>query len=384
MHHTTETVPLPTASPGTERTLTVLRWGETGKGQKVYIHAALHADEWPGVMAAQHLIPLLDSAAAAGRIRGEIVLLPYANPIGMSQWANDHLLGRFRFADGGGNFNRDWPDLSDAVLELVRDRLGNDPENNKVIMRDALRQAVRNLPDATEKDAHRKALLSLSIDADYVLDLHCDWRATLHLFAHAEHADVVMELARDMGVPVVMLEDGVSGGPFDECNAVTWIKVRRALGMTPESLPAACFSTTVEHRGHIDVSDELGSMDAANIMNFLTRREVIGGDAPPLPEALCEATPLDACDMFHAPCAGLIAWHRKLGEHVELDDHIADLIDLTQSDPAKARTPVYARQTGILFSQHIDHLVRPGDIMGKIAGKDSLAHRQGVPLLSNR
>jgi len=384
MHHITDTIPLPVTSPGTERFLTVHRWGEPGSGEKVYIQAALHADEWPGVMAAHHLIPLLDDAAAQDRIAGEIVMLPYANPIGMAQWANDHLLGRYRLADGGGNFNRDWPDLSDTVLDLVRNRLGDDPDINKSIMRDALRQAVSDLPDATEKEAHRKALLSLSIDADYVLDLHCDWRATLHLFAHTEHHDIVMDLARDMSVPVVMLEDGVSGGPFDECNTVTWIKVRRALDLSPDALPAACFGTTVEHRGHCDVSDTLGGQDAANLLNFLIRRGVVSGTPPTLPDALCEATPLEGCDMIYAPVAGLIAWHKELGEHVSLDDHIADIIDLAQADITKARTPVMARQTGILFSQHIDHLVRPGETIGKIAGKEPLEHRQGVPLLSNR
>lgn len=384
MSHTTETIALPTTSPGTDRCLHVHRWGEPGAGPKVYIHAALHADEWPGVMVAHHLIGQLDAAAAEGRITGEIVLLPYANPIGMAQSMNGALMGRYRFADGGGNFNRDWPRLSDTVIDQVRGKLGDDVATNKQIMRGALRSAVAELPDATEKDAHRKALLSLSIDADYVLDLHCDWVATLHLFAHEEHKDMVMELAADMDVPVVMLEGGVSGGPFDECNAVPWIEVRRALGLTAETLPAACFSTTVELRGHCDISDELGAADAANIARFLMRRGVISGDPGPRPAMPCDVAPLDGCDMFTAPIAGLIAWKCALGDPVKIGDHLADIIDIAAPDPAQARTPVIARQTGILFSLNIDHLIRPGEIMGKISGKAPLAHRQGVSLLSNR
>ncbi len=384
MSHTTETIALPTTSPGTERRLVVHRWGTPGAGPKVYIHAALHADEWPGVMAAHHLIGLFDTTAAEGRIAGEIILLPYANPIGMSQSLNGQLMGRYRFADGGGNFNRDWPDLSDPVIDLVRGKLGDDGDANKPVMREALRHAVAGLPDATEEEVHRKTLLSLSIDADYVLDLHCDSIATLHLFAQKEHTDIIMELACDMNSPVVMVDDGVAGGCFDECNSLPWIKVRRALGLTPEALPAACFSTTVELRGHCDVSDELGAADATNMVRFLMRRGVMSGDPGPRPVASCEATPLDGCDMFTAPCAGLIAWKRGVGEQVKIGDHIADIIDLTASDPLQARTPVMARQSGILFSHHTDHLIRPGEIFGKIAGKDSLAHRQGMSLLSNR
>ncbi len=385
MTRSTQTIALPTTSPGMERHLTVWRWGTPGARPKVYIQSALHADEWPGLMTSHHLCGLLDAADAEGRITGEVVLLPYANPIGMSQIVNEHVSGRYRLADGGGNFNRDWPDMGDAVKERLSGKLGDDPATNIATMRAALLEAVSELPDTMEKDAHRKALLGLSIDADYVLDLHCDWEATLHLFSHAEHTDIVMELARDMGVPVILLDTGILGGPFDETHANAWIKVRQHHGLSESALPAACFSTTIELRGQCDVSDELGSADAANMFNFLMRRGVIDGDAPVLPAALGQAERLDACDMFTAPCAGLIAWKKALGDHVQKGDLLAEIIDITQTDAAKARTPVLAGQTGMLFSMHVDRLTRPGEIIGKVAGKEPLAHRQsGGSLLSNR
>jgi len=275
------------------------------------------------------------------------------------------------------------PDLTDKVVELLKDKLGDDAEANIPVMRRALRDAVAGLPDGTEKEAHQKTLMSLSIDADYVLDLHCDSIATLHLFANVEHTDTIMEMACDMQSPVVMVDDSTEGECFDECNALPWIKTRLALELTPEALPAACFATTVEFRGHQDVSEELGSADAGNLLKFLMRRGVVAGDPGPLPAAVCEATPLDGCDMFTAPCAGLIAWQCPVGAQVKTGEHIADIIDLTAADPARARTPVMAEQTGILFSHHTDHLARPGQIIGKIAGKESLAHRQGASLLTN-
>ncbi len=387
-YHATETIPLPVTSPGTERFLTVHRWGTPGtegnNGKKAYIQAALHADEWPGVIAAHHLIALLDDAAAQGRMAGEVVMLPYANPIGMSQSLNGHLMGRFRFADGGGNFNRGWPDLSDKAAEIVDGTLGDDTAANIDILRDALREVVLDLPEETEKEAHQKALLTLSIDADYVLDLHCDSIATLHLFANAEHEEEIMVMACDMQSPVVMLDQGNAGECFDECNALPWIRVRQKLGLTADALPAACFSTTVEFRGHQDVSDTQAAEDARNLMKFLMRMGVVQGDPGPLPEPACEATPIDGCDMFTAPAGGIVAWQEPVGAHVRVGDHVADIVDITETDPAKARTPIHAMQTGILFSHHTDHLARPGQIIGKIAGKESLAHRQGKPPLTNK
>ncbi|MBT4889005.1 MAG: succinylglutamate desuccinylase/aspartoacylase family protein [Rhodospirillales bacterium] len=383
MSRKTETIPLPATSPGTSRHLTVWRWGTPGARPKVYFQSALHADEWPGIMASHHLSALLDKAEARGEIQGEIIMLPYANPVGLSQSVNDRVLGRFRLADGGGNFNRDWPDLSPAVLEAVRDKLGNNRDENLNIMRKALLEVVSKLPEESEKDAHRKALLGLSVDSDYVFDLHCDWEAMLHLYSHAEHEDITMELACDMGVPVVMLDTGLVGGPFDETHANPWVTVRKELGLNKDALPPACFSTTVELRGQCDVSDELGSLDAANMYRFLIRRGVISGDADDLPKALCKPSPLDAIDMFTAPREGLIAWKKQLGDIIEVGDLLAELIDITEPDLSKARTPVYAQQSGLLFAVHTDRLVRPGTIMGKISGHEPLAHRQGAQLLSN-
>ena len=43
-----ERLPLLTASPGSARHLTIYRFGTPGARPKVYLQAALHADETPG------------------------------------------------------------------------------------------------------------------------------------------------------------------------------------------------------------------------------------------------------------------------------------------------------------------------------------------------
>ncbi len=395
MPRKTTTIALPVTSPGTSRHLTVWRWGTqenrhgSGSGPKVYIQSALHADEWPGLMCSHHLCGMLDAAEADGLINGEIVMLPYANPIGMSQSINDRMLGRFRLADGGGNFNRDWPDLSEGILEKVDNKsiqFGSDAADateNVKTMRAALLDVVASLPDETEKDAHRKALMGLSVDADYVFDLHCDWEASLHVFSHAEHVDITMELARDMGIPVALVDTGLVGGPFDEAHTNPWIIVRKELGLSESALPSACYGTTIELRGQRDVSDELGALDASNLYRFMVRRGVITGDAGALPAALCNPTPLDGVEMTKATREGLIAWKIELGDTISKGDLLAEIIDIDQIDLSVARTPVYAAQSGYVFSIHSDRLVRPGTIICKIAGATSLENRQGAQLLSN-
>jgi predicted deacylase len=88
---------LPAVSPGNSRTLTVIRYGDSTAGNKAYIQAGLHADEAPGYLVMHHLIDQLDQADAADKINGQILLVPMANPIGVSQWRDEKLQGRFDF-----------------------------------------------------------------------------------------------------------------------------------------------------------------------------------------------------------------------------------------------------------------------------------------------
>ncbi len=382
MTRKTVSIPLPTVAPGTRRTLTVHRWGTPGARPKVYLHAALHADEWPGLLTLDHLGRELDRLDAEGRIAGEIVALPYANPIGLDQSVNERVLGRFSLSDGLGNFNRAWPDLAPDIADAIRDKTGDDAATNVALMRDALRDAVAALPDDTEQQAHRKALLGLSVDADMVLDLHCDWRATLHLYANRDHLETVVELGRDMAVPVVLVEDDVDELPFDDANAAPWRRVRERLELDREQLPSACFAVTVELRGQGDVRDDLAAADAANLLRFLIRRGAVQGDAGPLPPEINPPFPLDRTEPLQAPAAGLVVWHFDVGDRIAAGDTVAELVDLAAPDTP--RLPVVARQSGILFSAHVDALQRPGARIGKIAGHDPFERPAGSSALSNR
>jgi len=60
-----------------------------------------------------HLIRLLDEADHAGLIQGEILIVPVANPIGVGQVVND--VRAAATSSRGGNFNRNWPDLSHGL-----------------------------------------------------------------------------------------------------------------------------------------------------------------------------------------------------------------------------------------------------------------------------
>jgi predicted deacylase len=58
-----------------------------------------------------YLKRLLSQAERRGELRGEIILVPVANPPGLAQVLLSGGIGRFDLASGR-NFNRDFPDLA--------------------------------------------------------------------------------------------------------------------------------------------------------------------------------------------------------------------------------------------------------------------------------
>ena len=337
MTHTIDTVALPAMSPGTTYQLTIHRFGNPGARPKAYFQAALHADETPGLLVGHHLLRALIDADAEGRIVGEIVLVPVANPIGLSQNLEGYHVGRLNL-DGGGNFNRGFPDLASLVEDDVAEKLGAEAEANVSAIRTALKSAVDGLDATTAHQALRRTLLAEAVDADIVLDLHCDLEALMHIYLGTPLWPDAADLCAELGLRAVLLADDSGGGPFDEACGNPWWRLAEKFPDYP--IPPACLAGTVEYRGQAEVSDALALADAEALVRFLTRRGVIEGDAPAIPNALCDGTPLEGTEIVYAPCAGVAAYAVELGDIVAKGDLIAEIVDPSAHAPASARTPI--------------------------------------------
>jgi predicted deacylase len=94
-------------------------------------------------------------------------------------------------------------------------------------VREAMREALAAEPLRSEVQALRHHLLSLACDADVVLDLHCDDRAILHLYADpAWQAEA--GVAAFFGIETVLLSQESGGYSFDEACGLPWHRLARA------------------------------------------------------------------------------------------------------------------------------------------------------------
>jgi len=367
-------------SPGTERNLGVLRFGVRAARPKAYFQACLHADEIPAMLVLNHLVERLTQAAGDGAMRGEVVVVPVANPVGLAQFVQGRALGRFALG-GAGNFNRHFPDLAEALGEDISDGLSDDAPANVSVLRAAMQDALNSMQPVDEVAFLRHALLGLAFDADIALDLHCDSEAVLHVFLGTPLWPDAADLSAQIGSRATLLATVSGGNPFDEAVGGPWWALAERYPDYP--IPPACLSATVEFRGRSDVSEAMAAADADNLYRFLQRRGVITGDPGPLPDPLCEATPLDGVDMIRSPVAGVIVYEREPGDVVAAGDVVATVVDPLNPDFSAARTVLKSRCDGVLYGRTEDRLARPGKLVCKVAGTESLPDRRAGALLTD-
>lgn len=373
---TTDFITLPANSPGTHRVLKMLHFGRKGARPKTYIQAGIHADELPANLTAHHLAERLAKAHKAGLIKGEIILVPVANPIGLANIVlNDHM-GRYH-AQTGQNFNRGWPNVAAAVAEKVRGKLGDDGAQNLAFVRKAIAAELNRLSPESEAHTLRLLLMRAAADADIVLDLHTDSEAELHIYLDPEQWPGASDLAGLLGATVVIFARDSGNDPFEETVALSYLKAKDANPGRPLSPP---LTAVVELRGEADVADELASRDSEALFRFLVHRGAVSGEAGEIPIFTGIAAPFEATEIVRAPAAGIIVYKQELGATVAKGDPIAEIVDPLGQE-GRHRVQVTAGADGRFFTRSQTRLAWPGAAIGKIQAFRPLPGREAGRLL---
>jgi predicted deacylase len=364
-----QTHDLPGDVPGTKRTLASHHFKNGRTGPRIYLQAGLHADELPGQLVLWHLIEQLTVREAAGQVVGEIVIVPCANPIGLSQGLMWNRIGRFEL-HSGENFNRNYPDIKAVSAQRLEGLLVADVQANCLTIRRILREVLAEQSTRTELAALRQLLMSLAIDADVVLDLHCDLEAVVHLYTTPSGEAQAQALSRHLGARVILLAADSGGNSFDESCSTPWDSLRARYGER-FPVPAGCFAATVELRGQADVSDLIAAADAAHLLDWLTESGALQGSAQAGGYDTAECVPLAGSQDLQSPRGGLLSFHAQVGDRLSPGDPIATIIDPISGERAMVRS----ENEGVMYARENRRFVRRGTTIALISG--AVAKRAG-------
>ncbi|EOF4702645.1 succinylglutamate desuccinylase/aspartoacylase family protein [Klebsiella sp. RHBSTW-00465] len=368
-HHT-----LPEHALSGQRQLSHFHFGEPGTGEKVYLQAGLHADEIPGMLVLHYLKRLLSQAERRGELRGEIILVPVANPPGLAQVLLNSGIGRFDLASGR-NFNRDFPDLALLARPHINAELPVSRMHYLQRVRGAMQVALAALPSESEVQALRHHLLSLACDADLILDLHCDDQAMLHLYADPDWQEEAGVMAAFLGIGAVLLSQESGGNSFDEACGLPWRRLAAQYPQWQQYRPG-CMAVTVELRGQQDVNHATACEDAERIYRYLQYRGVLAGDKPEVPQQETVMLPFTAGEIVTAPATGILVQLKQPGEWVSRDDVVAEIID-PLTDMVKAVRP---KAGGLIYASRRAPFVTLGAEVMKIAGEQPFSGGGGLAM----
>ena len=367
----TQTTALLSPSIGTQRELVSWHFGPADSTQKIYLQAALHADETPAMLTAVVLKRHLLELEAAGLVNAEIVLVPVANPSGLNQQVLGQFVGRFELGSGQ-NYNRhflSFPKLAERATAI----LGSDRQANLQLVRQLVREELAQQQARTEFESLQLALLKLSFDADVVIDLHCSLEAVMHVYTSEAAWPEIEPLARFLGARTSLLATDSGAQAFDEAHSLLWWKLQQDLP-AHQPVPHGTLAVTVECRGQRDVSYEIAEQDAGAIIDYLVWRKALSGAAKPLPPLPVPATPLAGSEQFYAPVSGILVHRSALGANIRAGDPLFDIVDpLTD-----ITTTVCSHTDGVLYMRRAIRFVTAGAPLGRVTGTKPV--RRGVLL----
>ncbi|MBN9071004.1 MAG: succinylglutamate desuccinylase/aspartoacylase family protein [Rhizobiales bacterium] len=312
-----------------------------------YLQAALHGNEMPGAAAIHALMPLLREAEAEGRIRGAVTIVPWANPIGRSEYFSGDVQGRFHIATRT-NFNRDFP--------LVKR-----PDAAELPGEDGLETVDRRL---------KARLLALSLGHEIVLDLHCDDEGVAYLYVPEALWPAMEDCAAAMGVDAVILWGGSSGASFDEASVHPHLAAGGELSRIVVS--------TVEFRGRADVGRETAENDARGLYRLLAGRGVIADeDVRPSGGFRGVVAPIDHVEMMPSPRAGFVLYDVVPGDRVEKGQRLATVVHAPGEE--QGATDILAPQAGYIMTRRACRQVRAHeDLLKLVGGQPSASAKAGA------
>ncbi len=310
---------------GSHHSLEIFRFGVPGAHPRVYLQAGIHTEELPGPLVLHHLKGLL-AAIEDGNWLGEVILVPFANPIGLAQAISGNPIGRLDLASGM-NFNTGWPCLPP---DLGGDRASWLSSSTAV----------------TGLGGVRLELLRLAEGADVVLDLHCCMEPSV-AFAFVAEGDETpaTRLASALGLDAVFTLPPSGSASFMDAVA---------------SVTDDAFIATIELRGHQDIGESRTLADAQALKAYLAGIGMFGvpADTPDGWEGPC--TSYESATGLPAPAGGLFLPARGIRETVDEGDLLGEIL-LPVSAGGRDRIEIRSPCKGIVLS-HADpaRILHPG------------------------
>ena len=312
---------------GAALTVPVYRLKGEGDAPSVYIQANMHGAEVQGNAVIFQLLELLRNT----KIKGDITLVPYANPVGCNHKNGEYTLGRFDPITGV-NWNRMYHFDESIIKPFVRESIGKDDKtieaNFKALMINSIEQKLdHNIFGLTTGQRIAYQLQRLAHQADLVLDLHTGPISSKHLYC----PEYAIDSAQYFDIPHTLLIPNDFDGALDEATFCPWWKLQEAFAdlgikfsISSQTLNKESFTVELGSQEQIDL--DVALEDAKSILSYLQYKNVIATDEYQPQKMTRYACYLKDYKAFYSPMGGMVDYLAEFGKPLKAGEPLARIL----------------------------------------------------------
>ncbi|MEO1429079.1 MAG: succinylglutamate desuccinylase/aspartoacylase family protein [Cyanobacteria bacterium J06632_19] len=374
------TIPLRQMASGDIFSLQVYKFIGATAGKKVYIQSNLHGAEIVGNAVIHQLIEFLCTLDNTDLI-GEIWLLPVCNPMGTNQRSHHFSSGRYSAYEA-----KDWnrifwdyeKDISQSnqsgenqLFAFAKSQINLDIEEIKINFLDAIKQQFTKLADKVNSDSgvpytdkFRYKLQSLSLDADYLIDIHSSTNQGLnYLYYFRDREESAKFFLLDFGI----LLDEYDGDAFDEAFIKPWLALEECFLQLGRTIKFDVEAWTFELGRGMEMIPNSVTKGVRGIKNYLKQKGVFSScfkldDIPQLNHDMIFKTKSKATK-YYATVGGMIQSRIALGREVRAGEQLYQILSFNKEGKLPTTVDIFAHQDGFVYDVSTNQSVNEGEFV---------------------
>ena len=366
---TISTIPLVQMASGDRLSLQLYKFVGAQPGKKVYLQANLHGAEIVGNAVIHQLIEFLMTVNDT-QLAGEIWLVPVCNPLGTNQRTHYFSTGRFNVYDGK-DWNRifwDYEKEGDDLAAFAESQLTFDPDvvRKNYLIRikqsfDKLVEKIHSPSGVSFSERFRYKLQSLSLDADYLIDLHSTSNQGLDYLYYFRH--------REPSAKYFLLEQGIllddyDGDAFDEAFIKPWLALEDSFKQLGREIRFDVEAWTLELGSGMQMNPDSVEKGVRGVKNYLIQKGILAIPEFATADTACHEmtfTSTSQITKYYAPAGGMIQSRVQLGTTVKAGERLYQILSFNKAGDLPTLIDICAEQAGLVYDVSTNHAVNEGE-----------------------
>ncbi len=375
-----ETIPQRHMASGDVLSFQVYKFIGAHPGKKVYIQSNLHGAEIVGNAVIHQLIEFLLSVNDTD-LTGEIWLVPVCNSMSTNQRSHFFSSGRYCIYEAK-NWNRifwDYEKFTNNIMEFAQSQIHLTPELVRKNYLDAIQQKFTGLLEKINSSSSvpytekfRYKLQSLSIDADFLIDLHSHTTQGVNYVYYFRQRE---ESAKYFLLPLGILLDEYDGNAFDEAFMKPWLALEKSFKELGREIRFDVEAWTLELGTGMQMNPDSVEKGVRGIKNYLVQKGVLQTSDLPVKGASLQSASHEMsfsrrsqAKKYHAPTGGMIQSKVDLGSSVKAGDRLYQILQFNKEGKLPTVIDVFAEQDGLIYDSSTNHGVNEGEfVLGLIS-----------------